>query len=107
MSGGEQQRFQLARAILKDAPILILDEATAFADPENEHKIQQAMRELIRHKTVLIIAHRLSTITDADQIIVFDKGEINAKGTHEQLLAQSELYKRMWDFQERALSFEL
>ena len=107
LSGGEQQRFQLARAILKDAPILILDEATAFADPENEHKIQQAMRELIRHKTVLIIAHRLSTITDADQIIVFDKGEINAKGTHEQLLAQSELYKRMWDFQERALSFEL
>ena len=107
LSGGEQQRFQLARAILKDAPILILDEATAFADPENEHKIQQAMRELIRDKTVLIIAHRLSTITDADQIIVFDKGEINAKGTHEQLLAQSELYKRMWDFQERALSFEL
>jgi len=82
LSGGEQQRFQLARAILKDAPILVLDEATAFADPENEHKIQEAFAQLIRGKTVLVIAHRLSTITTADQIIVFEKGHINAVGTH-------------------------
>ncbi|MEN5379471.1 ABC transporter ATP-binding protein [Sphingobacterium kitahiroshimense] len=80
LSGGEQQRFQLARAILKDAPILILDEATAFADPENEIKIQQAFSQLIKDKTVLIIAHRLSTITDADQILVFDHGELIDNG---------------------------
>ncbi len=95
LSGGEQQRFQLARAILKDAPILILDEATAFADPENEHKIQQAFSRLIRDKTVLIIAHRLSTITDADQILVFDKGRLVSSGQHEDLLEQSALYQRM------------
>ncbi|MDR7129565.1 ATP-binding cassette subfamily B protein [Algoriphagus sp. 4150] len=105
LSGGEQQRFQLARAILKDAPILILDEATAFADPENEHKIQQAFSELIRDKTVLIIAHRLSTITDADQILVFDKGQLSAKGKHRELLEQSELYGRMWNAHIRAKEF--
>ncbi|WP_235802692.1 ABC transporter ATP-binding protein [Vaginella massiliensis] len=105
LSGGEQQRFQLARAILKDAPILILDEATAFADPENEYKIQQAFRELIKDKTVLIIAHRLSTITDADQILLFDKGKLSAKGKHNELLVQSELYQRMWNAHIRAKEF--
>ncbi len=105
LSGGEQQRFQLARAILKNAPILILDEATAFADPENEHKIQQAFSRLIRDKTVLIIAHRLSTITDADQILVFDKGRLVSSGQHEDLLTQSELYQRMWNAHVMAREF--
>ncbi len=105
LSGGEQQRFQLARAILKDAPVLILDEATAFADPENEYRIQQAFSELIKDKTVLIIAHRLSTITDADQILVFDKGKLSAKGKHDELLQQSELYGRMWNAHIRAKEF--
>jgi len=105
LSGGEQQRFQLARAILKNAPILILDEATAFSDPENEYKIQQAFSELIQDKTVIIIAHRLSTITNVDQIIVFDKGEISAKGTHQQLLENSSLYQKMWNAHTRTKEF--
>ena len=105
LSGGEQQRFQLARAILKNAPILILDEATAFADPENEYKIQQAFGKLIKDKTVIIIAHRLSTIVDADQIIVFDKGQIAALGNQQDLLAESELYQRMWNAHIRAKNF--
>ena len=107
LSGGEQQRFQLARAILKDAPILVLDEATAFADPENEYKIQQAFSELIKGKTVLVIAHRLSTIITADQIIVFEKGEINAIGTHNELLQSSELYQRMWNAHNRAKEWNI
>lgn len=107
LSGGEQQRFQLARAILKDAPILILDEATAFADPENEYKIQLAFSELIKGKTVLVIAHRLSTITTADQIIVFEKGEINTIGTHNELLQSSELYQRMWNAHNRAKEWNI
>lgn len=105
LSGGEQQRFQLARAILKNAPILILDEATAFADPENEHKIQEAFSELIKDKTVIIIAHRLSTITEADKIILFDKGRISAQGKHNELLQNSELYGRMWNAHTRAKEF--
>lgn len=107
LSGGEQQRFQLARAILKNAPILVLDEATAFADPENEYKIQQAFSELIKGKTVLVIAHRLSTITTADQIIVFEKGEINTIGTHNELLQSSELYQRMWNAHNRAKEWNI
>jgi len=107
LSGGEQQRFQLARAILKNAPILILDEATAFSDPENEHKIQQAFSELIQNKTVIVIAHRLSTITSADNIIVFDKGAISAQGTHAELLENSDLYQKMWNAHTRAKEFVL
>ena len=84
LSGGEQQRIVLARAILKNAPIIVLDEATAFADPENEHLIQQALKELTKGKTVLMIAHRLSSITDADNILVIDKGKIAEQGTHAQ-----------------------
>lgn len=105
LSGGEQQRFQLARAILKNAPILILDEATAFADPENEYKIQQAFSQLIKDKTVLIIAHRLSTITDADKIMIFDKGKLVSEGQHENLLEESKIYLRMWNAHIRAKEF--
>lgn len=105
LSGGEQQRFQLARAILKNAPILILDEATAFADSENEYKIQQAFSELIKDKTVLIIAHRLSTITEVDNILLFDKGKLVRQDTHDNLLHNSKLYERMWDAHIRAKEF--
>ncbi len=102
LSGGEQQRIQLARAILKDAPILILDEATAYADPENELKTQNAFSSLIKNKTVLIIAHRLSTITDVDQILVFDKGQLVGNDKHEELLVQNALYQRLWNAHTRA-----
>lgn len=97
LSGGEQQRIVLARAILKNAPIIVLDEATAFADPENEHLIQQALKELTKGKTVLMIAHRLSSITDADNILVNDKGKIAEQGTHANLLGKQGIYYRMWN----------
>ena len=97
LSGGEEQRVSVARAILKDAPILVLDEATAFADPENEHKMHLALRELIKNKTVIVIAHRLSTVRQADQIIVLDHGRIAERGQHETLLNDRGLYKRMWE----------
>ena len=96
LSGGEQQRIALARAILKDAPIVVLDEATAYADPENEGRILEAFSHLIHGKTVLVIAHRLSTITNADQILVVDGGIIAERGRHADLLAQNGLYSRMW-----------
>ena len=95
LSGGEQQRIVLARAILKNAPIIVLDEATAFADPENEHLIQQALKELTKGKTVLMIAHRLSSITDADNILVIDKGKIAEQGTHANLLGKQGIYYHM------------
>lgn len=107
LSGGEQQRIQLARAILKDTPILILDEATAFSDPENEHLIQRAFNQLIRSKTVIIIAHRLSTITNVDQIIVMNRGRIEAAGSHEMLLDECALYHTMWNAHTRAKEFSL
>ena len=97
VSGGEQQRIVLARAILKNAPIIVLDEATAFADPENEHLIQQALKELTKGKTVLMIAHRLSSITDADNILVIDKGKIAEQGTHANLLGKQGIYYHMWN----------
>lgn len=96
LSGGEQQRLALARAILKDAPIVLLDEATAYADPENEGKILEAFSHLIKGKTVIVIAHRLSSITNADQILVIDQKGILEQGTHEQLLAKKGRYSRMW-----------
>ncbi len=96
LSGGERQRIAIARAMLKDAPIVILDEATAYIDPENEAVIQKAVAKLVAGKTVIVIAHRLSTITDADQIIVIEKGTVAGLGTHEDLLKGSPLYKRMW-----------
>ena len=101
-NGGEAQRIALARAILKDSPIILLDEATAFADPENEGKILAAFSHLIKGKTVLVIAHRLSTITNADRILYVDKGVIAEQGTHEQLLALKGEYARMWETYNRA-----
>ena len=96
LSGGERQRIALARAILKDAPIVVLDEATAFADPENEALIQAALATLCEDKTVLMIAHRLSTVANADRIFVIDRGSVVEQGTHEELVAQGGLYARMW-----------
>lgn len=97
LSGGERQRISIARAMLKNAPIVILDEATAYTDPESEAVIQAAVSRLIRGKTLIVIAHRLSTITDADQIAVINQGCVNAVGTHDELLKSSQLYKKLWD----------
>ena len=102
LSGGEAQRIALARAILKDSPIILLDEATAFADPENEGKILAAFSHLIKGKTVLVIAHRLSTITNADRILYIDKGVIAEEGTHEELLVIQGQYAHMWKTYNRA-----
>ena len=107
LSGGEQQRIALARAILKDAPIVVLDEATAFADPENEHQIQKAFEALIRNKTVLMIAHRLSTVQDADHIIVLSGGKIAEQGCHESLLAQHGVYAAMWEDYQRSARWKV
>ncbi len=96
LSGGERQRLAIARAMLKDAPIVILDEATAYIDPENEALIQRALSKLVKDKTVIIIAHRLSTIVNADNIVLVNNGTIEATGTQEQLLRESELYRSMW-----------
>ena len=93
LSGGEKQRISIARAILKDAPIVILDEATANVDPENEDRLQKAIEALTRDKTILMIAHRLKTVRNADQILVLDGGQIVQRGTHSQLMAQEGLYQ--------------
>ena len=94
LSGGERQRISIARALLKDAPIVVLDEATASIDPENEQLNQQALTELTREKTVVVIAHRLATIEHADQILVVEDGTVIQRGTHEELLAQEGVYRR-------------
>lgn len=96
LSGGERQRIAIARAMLKDAPIIILDEATAYIDPENEAVIQNAIAKLVQGKTVIVIAHRLSTITGADNIIVMENGTVSAHGRHDELLEHSQLYRSMW-----------
>ena len=96
LSGGERQRIALARAMLKNAPIVILDEATAYIDPENEAVIQKAVAELVKNKTVIVIAHRLSTITGADNIVVVKDGRIEAQGKHQELLENDALYREMW-----------
>jgi ATP-binding cassette subfamily B protein len=102
LSGGEKQRIALARAICKQAPIVVLDEATAFADPENESLIQKGFAELARGRTVLMIAHRLSTVVGADKIVVIEDGHVAEQGTHDELIALSGLYARMWDEYQRA-----
>ena len=96
LSGGERQRISLARAILKDAPVVVLDEATAFMDPQNEEKMNRAIAEVIRGKTVVVIAHRLYTITGADQICVLDQGNLAAVGKHEELLHSCAEYQKLW-----------
>ena len=107
LSGGEQQRIVLARAILKDAPIVVLDEATAFADPENEHLIRQAFAYLTCGKTVLMIAHRLTTVQDADNIVVVDDGRIAEQGTHQQLMEKATLYYKMWNEYQKSVAWKL
>lgn len=97
LSGGERQRIAIARAMMKDAPIVILDEATAYTDPENEAIIQKSVAQLVKGKTLIVIAHRLSTVKDADKLYVIKDGVIDSEGTHEELLAQNGLYKKMWE----------
>ena len=97
LSGGERQRVSIARAMLKDAPIVILDEATAYADPENEALIQEAVARLVRGKTLIVIAHRLSTVADADQIVVLRDGRVEGTGTQAQLLRTCPLYRQLWE----------
>lgn len=107
LSGGEQQRISLARAILKDAPIIVLDEATAFADPENEALIQKAFKELTKGRTVIMIAHRLSTVTGADKILVLDSGKVVQEGTHDELVNTDGLYSRMWTDYNKAAEWKI
>ena len=102
LSGGEKQRISIARAILSDAPIVFLDEATASLDPENEVLIQRAIDELVKNKTVLVIAHRLQSVMNADEIIVLDDGRIAEHGTHPELLKQGGRYAALWENQQRA-----
>ena len=97
LSGGERQRIAIARAMMKDAPIVILDEATAYTDPENEAIIQKSVAQLVKGQTLIVIAHRLSTVRDADKLYVIKDGVIDSEGTHEELLAQNGLYKKMWE----------
>lgn len=107
LSGGEKQRISIARAILKDAPIVILDEATASLDPENEADIQEAFENLVREKTIIVIAHRFKSIEHADQILVLDQGTIIEQGTHKELLTLDGLYSRLWKEQQKARGWKM
>ena len=102
LSGGQQQRISIARAILKDAPIVIFDEATSYSDIENEHKIQLALQNLLKGKTTIMIAHRLHTIRDADKIVVFQDGTVAEQGTHQELVKKGGVYGRMWEIYTQA-----
>ena len=107
LSGGEVQRIAIARAMLKNAPILVLDEATAFADPENEAQLQKALTELQKGKTVIMVAHRLSTVQNADQILVMKEGNIVERGTHEELLDLQGEYAHMWKDYNQSISWRI
>lgn len=107
LSGGEKQRLSIARAILKEAPVILLDEATASLDPENEVEVQKAINTLIEGRTVIVIAHRLKTIRNADSILVFDDGRITEQGTHAELLARKGLYHKLWTIQEKAMGWQI
>lgn len=107
LSGGERQRIAIARAIIKDAPIIVLDEATAFSDPENEYLIQKAFEKLMQDKTVIIIAHRLSTIRNADKIIVVEKGHLIEEGNHDELVATGGRYAQMWNHYTEAIGWKI
>lgn len=107
LSGGEKQRISIARAIMKDAPVIILDEATANVDPENEKELIEAVDALTKEKTIIMIAHRLKTVRHADQIVVVDQGQIVQKGTHEELMQQEGIYRRFVDSREQAVSWKI
>ena len=107
LSGGERQRIAIARAIIKDSPIIVLDEATAFSDPENEYLIQKAFEKLMQGKTVIIIAHRLSTIRNADKIIVMEKGHLVETGKHDELVSAGGRYAQMWDHYTEAIDWKI
>ena len=107
ISGGERQRLSIARAMLKDAPIVILDEATANVDPENEKELMDAVDALTKEKTIIMIAHRLSTVRNADQILVLDKGRIVQRGTHRELMEEQGLYRRFIQMRETAIGWNL
>lgn len=107
VSGGEAQRLSIARAFLKNAPVLILDEATAFADPDNERLVQKAFENLAKDKTVIMIAHRLSTVTDADCIYVLKDGRIAESGTHDELTAKNGIYTHMWNEYNKSVNWQV
>lgn len=107
LSGGEKQRISIARAIMKDAPIIVLDEATANVDPENEADLMKAIDELTREKTIIMIAHRLKTVRNADQIIVIDGGQIAQQGTHDTLMQSDGIYRRFVESRREAASWRL
>ena len=107
LSGGEQQRIAIARVMLKNAPVLILDEATAFADPENETAVQKAFERLAKNKTVIMIAHRLTTVRNADCIYVLKDGKIEESGTHEQLTERNGVYSKMWKDYRSSIAWKL
>ena len=107
LSGGEKQRIAIARAIMKDAPVIILDEATANVDPENEKELTEAIENLTREKTIIMIAHRLKTVRNADQIIVIDKGRIVQKGRHEELMKEKGIYRNFVSGREKAVSWKI
>ena len=107
LSGGEQQRISIARAMLKDAPVILMDEATASLDPENEVEVQKAIDSLIKGRTVIAIDHRLKTIKDADRIIVLDNGRIKEEGTHDELIRKEGLYAHLWNIQESISGWKL
>jgi len=105
LSGGERQRISIARALLKDSPIILLDEATASLDPENEVFVQKAIAKLVENKTVIIIAHRLRTVADADQILVLDNGKLVESGTHSELMKKNGLYYKLYHIQQESLGW--
>ena len=102
LSGGERQRISIARAMLKDSPVILLDEATAALDPASEYEVHRALSRLVAGRTVLVVAHKLSTVTDADQIIVLDRGRVDDIGTHDELMGRNGLYARLFTIQEKS-----